>query len=926
MELRLLGPVQARVGDTAVHLGPRQQRLVMAMLAWDVNRVVPIERLVECLWPGDPPRTATHAVQAQVSNLRSILAKAGVDDAEMAISTEGLGYLLRADPLRIDLHRFLEGIARAQAAPNDRTKVALLDQALQLWTGPALADAAPPEVRERLCGGVDETRLVGMEDRFDAVLRLGGHHEVLGEITTLVDAHPTRERLISQLMLALHRSGQTSRALEVARRTRAVLAEELGIDPGADIQRLELAILRDDRCLDPVAPRPEGLGIPTRRTRLIGRDHDVADIVDGLLTGGTRLMTLTGPGGVGKTRLALEATRRLEAHVGDGMAVASLAPVGDPNLVLPTIASSLSVREVAGVPLRTTLQTHLRDRDLLLLIDNVEHLLDAVPDIAWLLDVCPGLTVLATSRAPLRLSGERVRLVGPLDARSAVELFTERALLADSAHDGLDPAVVGEICCRVDRLPLGIELAAARTRLLPPAALLDQLDQSHDLLSDGARDLPPRQRALRATIAWSYDLLTTDEQTMLHAVAVFAGGWTAPAAAAVAELDLTTALRLLGGLLDASLISRWQSGDEIRFTLLETVRHFALAQARGSGVLSGIRDRHAAYVEAFVSAVREKVEGPDQRVWFDRLLREHDNLRAAMRWLLDQGLLDRCASVLVFPAYWIISGRTAEYRQWAREALAGGDGLLSVAARAGVLALYGFALSGSDREQAIRVADEAVSLARRADDLTTLAMALLLRGHVVTWSGDDELAEALFGEAETAFRRLGSTSHLAATRAARAHVTMLLGRPREADHMLAELEVERRRAGGSAELGITLVYRGVVLVQLGDWEQAELLAREAVTIMNQFGAGSTMWQALDCLCITAAYTGRAERSARLAGAAALLVEQLGELTIHDLVKRSSQQAIAKASAEIGQDAFDKLFHEGHAMTWSQAVILATSTS
>ncbi|MFC0540410.1 AfsR/SARP family transcriptional regulator [Kutzneria chonburiensis] len=484
MELLLLGPVRARVGDTVVNLGPRQQRLVLAVLAWDVNRVVPLQRLVEWLWPADPPRRATHAVHVLVSNLRSILA----GDPDMTISTDGVGYALRADPRQIDVHRFVDGVAKARAATDDQTRVTRLDQALLLWTGPALADTASSEVRERLCGGLEQTRLTAMEDRFDGILRLGGHQQVLGELTSVADAHPTRERLIGQLMLALHRSGQTSRALDAAQRTRALLAEELGIDPGAELRRLELAILRDDRALDPVAPRraDPGTPVPAQRTRLVGRDHDVAEIVDRLTTGDARLLTLTGPGGVGKTRLATEAARQCAQHVADGVVVVSLAPVDDPNLVLPTIASSLAIRETDGAQLRTALRARLRDRKLLLLlIDNVEHLVDAGPDIAWLLDVAPGLTVLATSRAPLRLTGEHVWSVTPLDSRSAAELFDERARQAGSARVGHDPAVVDAICRCVDRLPLGIELAAARTRLLPPAALLHQLERSHDLLGGG---------------------------------------------------------------------------------------------------------------------------------------------------------------------------------------------------------------------------------------------------------------------------------------------------------------------------------------------------------------------------------------------------------------------------------------------------------
>ncbi|MFI9384511.1 BTAD domain-containing putative transcriptional regulator [Kutzneria sp. NPDC052558] len=916
MELRLLGPVRARVADTVVELGPRQQRLVLAVLAWEVNRVVPTERLFEWLWPADPPRSATHALHVLVSNLRSILAEAG---AGMTISTEGTGYVLHADPRRIDVHRFTDAVARARASAGDRTRVTLLDEALRLWTGPALADTASPEIRERLCGGLEETRLTAVEDRFDGILRLGGHQEVLGEITAAAEAHPTRERLVGQLMLALHRSGQTSRALEVAQRARSRLAEELGIDPGAELRRLELAILRDDRDLDPVTEPATPL--PAHRTRLIGRDRAVADLVDRLATGEARLLTLTGPGGVGKTRLATEVARR----TGDRVAVVSLASVRDPGLVLPTVASGLELREMAGVPLRAALRAHLRDLNLLLLLDNVEHLLDAAPDIAWLLDVSPRLTVLATSRTPLRLGGEHVWPVKPLDARSAAELFVERARQAGYA-DGDDPAVVDAICGRVDRLPLGIELAAARTRLLSPAALLDQLERSHDLLTDGARDAPPRHQALRAAIAWSYDLLSTEEQALLCAVSVFAGGWNAATAAAAANVDPTTAWRLLGGLLDAGLIFRRPCGDVNSFALLETVRVFAMAQAEATGVLPELRERHAVHVESFVAAARWGVEGPDQHKWFTRLRWQQDNIRAALRWLLDRGELDRCAAILVFPTHWIIGGHIAEYRRWAHEVLAGDS--LSLAARAGVLAIHGYVSHGSRSEQAIRVTDEAMELARLAGDPRTLALALLLRGNVAVWSRDDAFAAALFDEADAAFRAAGGSGYLAVARAAKAHMAVMQGRAGEADRALAELEAEGRRAGGGWALAMTLVYRGTVLIRLDAWDHAERLLREAVEIVSRLGlaSGFVMLWALHHLSVTAAHTGRPERSARLAGAAALLVDRFGPSMAEDIARLPSRRATSRVSAEIGRAAFDALYREGRAMTLDQAVALATAPS
>jgi predicted ATPase/DNA-binding SARP family transcriptional activator len=901
MELRLLGAVSAHVGDDVVALGPRQQRLVLALLAWEVNRPVAVERLVEWVWPEGAPRSAPHAVKVAVSNLRAILADAG----DMTIATESARYVLRADPMRIDAHRFRDGVARARLAPNDRAKVALLDQALGLWRGPALAEAAA-RTRERLCAGLEETRLVATEDRVDARLRLGQHNEVLGEITTLVEAHPTRERLVGQLMVALHRAGQSTKALELARRTRARLAEELGIDPGAELQRLEVAVLRNDPALDPLPRREPEEALPAHRTRLIGRDRDVADVVARVSS--TRLVTLTGPGGVGKTRLALAAARELATSFADGVTVVPLAPVRDPNLVLPTIATSLAIKDLAGDSLRTTVQRYLSDRNPLLLLDNLEHLLDAVPDIGWLLDTAPRLTVLVTSRAPLRLGGEQLRPVRSLDMPAAIELFTERAEQAGATGE-FDRDTIEAICDRLDRLPLAIELAAARTRLLSPTELLDQLERSHDLLTDGARDLPARHQALSATIAWSYDLLTADEQAMLRTVAVFAGGWTAPAAAEVAGLDPTITLRLLGGLLDASLIVR----NDARFALLETVRTFALAQ----GDLGQVRDRHAKHMERFVRQARYGVDGADQRAWFRRLTDEQDNVRVAMRWLLDQRQFDRCVAILDFHPLWLIGGSFREYQRWAREVLVG-------TYHGGMLAHYAYTLTGRDMTEVARMADEALDLARQSGDPEMLASALYRRAHIGIWSEDYALVHAVLTEAETVLRQLDWPSTHGGARAIRAGMDLQLGRPEQAERDLIALEAERRRAGTPWDLGLVLLWRAVILIRRAEWAAAERLIREAVGILEPVGAAVMMVYALVYLTVTAVHGGDAARSARLGGAASTHADQFGPGMIAQFVARMFNDGLSTARAAIGDEAFDALYAEGRAMNWRQTVELALS--
>lgn len=313
VELRLLGPVRAHVGGQVVPLGPRQQRVVLAVLALAVNQAVPVHNLIDWVWPEGPPRSAAHAIQVQVSKLRAVFAAAFPGDTAMTIVTAGAGYLLRADPLRIDVHQFLDGVGRARVAPDDRTRAGLLDQALGLWTGPPLAGVVSPEVRGRLCGGLEESRLAATEDRFDALLRMGGHREVLGELTAAVNLHPTRERLVGQLMLALYRDGQASTALEVFRRTREHLGEQLGIDPGDDLRRLEVAILRNDCTLELTGPVVEIQG-----TRLVGRRDELAQLAQwhARAAAGRPVVGLVeGVAGIGKSALLDEFSRRAELPV-----------------------------------------------------------------------------------------------------------------------------------------------------------------------------------------------------------------------------------------------------------------------------------------------------------------------------------------------------------------------------------------------------------------------------------------------------------------------------------------------------------------------------------------------------------------------------------------------------------------------------------
>jgi hypothetical protein len=354
--------------------------------------------------------------------------------------------------------------------------------------------------------------------------------------------------------------------------------------------------------------------------------------------------------------------------------------------------------------------------------------------------------------------------------------------------------------------------------------------------------------------------------------------------------------------------------------MLETIRTFALARSEEDAG----RARHAAYFEDFAKTARAGVEGPRPRVWLDRLLTEHDNLRAAMRWLLDHGQLDRFAGVFVFWQLWVIEGRFSECGRWAGEALTAATGSLSASSQAGVLAMFGVALYGSSPGEAVQVAEESVRVARQTDDLAAQATALLHRGLVAAWAGDNDTAELVFDEAANVMGGLGWMSSLAAVRGARAHAITMLGRHEEADRLLVEIEAQLRRDGGPYDLAAVLNYRGFTLLQLGDGEGAKLVLQEAVVISDQLGASFPMMYALDFLAAAAALGGQPKRSARLAGAVSVLVDRFGPSMI---VKYHQQHQWTRttAIAGTGQDVFDTLFQEGRRMTWDQVVSLATST-
>jgi len=582
---RFLGPLEVNVGATPLALGRRQQQALLAVLLLRVNRPVSTDELVELLWPERRPGKPLASIQGYISGLRKLL-------GSETIETVGGGYRLNAELEDLDTHRFATLLAEGEDALASAPGLARsrLESALELWRGPALAGFAYEtwalDERNRL----EELRLVARERLAEARMSLGEHAELVGELETLVREQPLRERLRAQLMLALYRSGRQAEALEEYRLVRELLVEQMGIDPGAELQELQRAILNQDDALAAPAP-PEraedgaGSRLPVPADSFVGRGAELRELTDLLRRSDVRLVSLAGPGGSGKTRLAVELGRRLASSFPGGVYWSPLAGISDDSVVGSAIAKA------AGAESPDSLPEVFADGEALLVIDNAEHVLAEVAAVvAPTLARTEALTVLVTTRERLHVHGEHVIPVAPLVEGDAAALFRDRAAALRAGFDAR-PEIVAELCRRLDSLPLAIELAAGRTSVFTVPQILERLESRPEFLK-GGRDADSRQRTLEATIAWSYDLLAAEEQELLQRLSVFAGGFDLDAAEAVVAADA----ELLGSLVEKSLVHvAPQSDGARRFTLLETIRTFASDRLARQPHEATLREGHAAY-------------------------------------------------------------------------------------------------------------------------------------------------------------------------------------------------------------------------------------------------------------------------------------------------------------------------------------------
>ncbi|MFI7036327.1 AfsR/SARP family transcriptional regulator [Microbispora rosea] len=912
MSFGVLGPLDVRRDGRPIEVGGLRLRALLTLLLLDAGRTVSIDALVAGVWDDRPPSGVGNALQALVSRLRATAGRGLVAGGPS-------GYRLAVAPDQVDLHLFArlasEGAA-ALAAGEPGRATGVLREALGLWRGAPLTDLPNAEAEVARLEGL---RTAATEDRIEAELALGRHTGLIPELRLLVTAHPLRERPHGQLMRALYGAGRRVEALAAYEEARSLFADRLGADPSPALAELHLAMLRGEPCGQATPPpdvtptRParvkQGLAradqgfagverglagveqeqappravrrgnLRARLTSFVGRDDDVGRI--GALLAADRLVTLLGPGGAGKTRLAVESAEAIAARVPGGVWLVELAPVEDGAEVVQAALTALGLRDAGLVPVRAApampggesgpmarLVAALAARDTLIVLDNCEHVVEPTAVLAdRLLAECPGLRILATSREPLGITGERLWPVGPLGADHAVRLFAERAAAVRPGYvvDGERDAVE-RVCRELDGMPLAIELAAARLRTLSAAQIAERLGDRFRLLTGGSRTAMPRHRTLRAVVEWSWDLLDARERALAARLAVFAGGATLEAAEQVGEGDV----ELLGRLVDKSLVVF----DGGRYRMLETIKAYAAERLAESGDERPARRAHAEFFARLAETAEPHLRGAEQIEWLARLSAEHDNLSAALRWACEEAEADLALRLVGgLGWYWWLSGHRLEGAQRSAEALslagddadperlalahavhgmtsAGGEGNLGRAGRSlAVTVRYARDIRDAARHPLVAIATPIMSMfsGRQKEAESQLepllghpdgwvaASARVFRAQLCFNAGRSEEGEADLVLALDGFRTVGDRWGVGNCLSVLAETNAMRGDLRKAVPLMKEAIALLEEVGAVEETPFLRTRLAVALSAAGDREAAEEALRETERLCGATG-------------------------------------------------------------------------------------------
>ncbi|WP_433679496.1 BTAD domain-containing putative transcriptional regulator [Nocardia sp. CA-119907] len=857
MRFGVLGPLTVWTDTgTVVPIPGAKVRALLADLLVAGGQPVSADRLVDDIWAADPPGNPAGTLAAKASQLRRALEDAEPGGRDLVVSPPP-GYRLAG--AEVDAQRFRSLIATARATTDTTARMTALTEALGLWRGPAFADFRDAEFAGPVIAQLEEQRLVAVEELAEARLSLGEYREVAGDLAVFVREHPLRERLRAALLRALYGAGRQAEALASYEDLRRHLDDELGLDPSPELVALQRSILGQE--LEVAAPRPENAvrrrssNIPAQRTALIGRDEEVARLRDAVSE--TRLVTLTGPGGVGKTRLALTTAAGLKERFSHGAWLIELAPLQPTSTdatswLAEAVSQVLGVRITDGADPTDLLCEVLADQELLLVLDNCEHVVDHAADLAeLLLGAAPKLHILATSREQLRLPGEDIVAVEPLavpaaeeelselEKSSAVQLFVTRARASDRDFtlDADTAESVATLCRRLDGIPLALELAATRVRALGVHEMVARLDDRFRLLATGHRGAPPRQQTLTAMIDWSWGLLDDTERTVLRRLAVHAGGCTLDAAETVCAADPTaaadgrraTAADTTGGIrppADATLVTGfdWANGSHTastpvrldpatiadvvarlvdrslvqtsgrRYRLLESVAAFSVDRLTEAGELDAVYRAHHLYYLHLVEQAEPELYGADQQRWLRRLDSESANLRTALDGFVraaDAEHALRLVNALAW--YWLLRGRFGEARRWLAAALALTDPGQSSSAETRARALawdLGFAFQQGEFADGAARRAEVFAAFDSVDNPVGRARAALFLAFSALESGDLPELEAVIEQALPVGAQLGDRWAVAT-----AHVALA-----KAAHSRVDLPALERHARAAARI------------------------------------------------------------------------------------------------------------------------------
>lgn len=810
IDIRLLGGVAATVAGDTVELGPPKSRTVLAALALACGETVPVTRLVDMVWAEDPPRTAEKTLQTYVMQLRTAL-------GATAVERSGAGYRLALDPGCVDAARFENRLASGD-----------VDAALVEWTGPPLAGLDAPGLAPQ-AARLTERWVEATEARMARLVE-NDPRDAIAVLSGLTAEYPFREELWALLMTALYRAGRQADALAAFRTARERLVEELGVEPGPRLRQVETMILDHDEGLRPVPavhaaaadPNPSSR-LPTRAPPLLGRRRELAEVERHLE--GSRVVTVTGPGGIGKTHLALAMATRAQASYRDGVYLVDLSDRAGHDDVARAVLEALALPEAPGQqPVETVIGALLRRRTLLVL-DNCEHVVEsAAATCQALVDQCPGVQVLATSREPLAIGAEQLVPLPPLDpAGAGTELFAQRALALDPNFDVADwREDVTEICRRLDGVPLAIELAAARSRTLTPPQLLDRLHDRLRLLVGGRRDRVERHRTLRATLDWSYDLLSPAEQAVFGRLSMFSGAFDLDAAERVAaggDLDAVDVDDLVGCLVDRSLLTV-ETGrtTERRYRMLETIRQYAAETLTQSGEAEKAQRRHADWCMREVKQVQQLLTGPQEVAGVDRLETLWPELRTAVERSLVSGQLRQVVNLIEPVAGEVLLRSRQEIGDWAERVLKASDGDREMTVFGLVWAAHRHALAQSPDAY-----DQLVQEHPEPDN------PLVRHGRAFAHE-DWEALLHLVPEAITERRRRGQPflAELMETDILAAYLN--LGRFSELEQLAPSLTERYRTHGPPTLLNWTLMLHGYGAAFQGDHDRADHLFEQAAQI------------------------------------------------------------------------------------------------